>query len=219
LLLILVGGATRVQRFLMALPKTYEVTARFGAVSSTGDPEGEITETGNVPDGELDLPTGRILQRPPAYSAVKVGGQRAYKLARSGEELDIPEREVQVYRFEERWRDGNRRGFEIECSSGTYVRSLIADLGDAYCEELRRTRIGAFEVADADPEQLVGLNEALAFLPAVELGPTDARRAGHGVAVPGSAEGVVRLTDIDGLIGLAEPRPGELLKPIVVLRG
>ena len=218
LLLILVGRATRVQRFLMALPKTYEATARFGAVSSTGDPDGEIVETGVVPDGDLELPTGRITQRPPAYSAVKVGGQRAYKLARAGEVVELQAREVEVYRFEERWREGDRRGFEIECSSGTYVRTLIADLGDAYCEELRRTRVGPFDVASADPNRSLDLNEALAFLPAVELDDDAARRAGHGVAVPGSASAVVRLTGPDGLVALAEPREGQLLKPIVVLR-
>ena len=86
LLLILVGRATRVQRFLMALPKRYEATARFGAVSTTGDPEGEIVYTGVVPDGDLELPTGRVRQRPPAFSAVKVGGRRAYALARAGED-------------------------------------------------------------------------------------------------------------------------------------
>jgi len=77
LLLLLVGRATRVQRFLMALPKRYQATARFGAVSSTGDPDGEIVETGVLPEGELVLPTGPIRQRPPAFSAVKVGGRRA----------------------------------------------------------------------------------------------------------------------------------------------
>jgi tRNA pseudouridine55 synthase len=164
LLLILVGRATRVQRFLMALPKRYEVAARFGARSTTGDPEGEVVETGVVPAGDLVLPIGTIRQRPPAYSAVKVAGRRAYALARAGEtDIVLPEREVEVYRFSERWREGDRRGFEIECSSGTYVRSLIADLGDAYCEQLRRTAIGRFEVADADPERVIPLNDALSF--------------------------------------------------------
>ena len=74
LLVVLVGRATRVQRFVMALPKRYEVTAQFGATSTTGDPEGEITETGVVPDGDLVLPTGSVRQRPPAYSAVKIAG-------------------------------------------------------------------------------------------------------------------------------------------------
>ncbi len=165
LLIVLVGRATRVQRFVMALPKRYEVTARFGAVSSTGDPEGEITVTGRVPDGDLVLPTGTIRQRPPAYSAVKVGGRRAYARARAGETFELPEREVTVYRFDETRRAGAERDFVIECSSGTYVRSLIADLGDAHCTALRRTRIGDFDVADADPERLLPLEPALRRIP------------------------------------------------------
>jgi tRNA pseudouridine55 synthase len=220
LLLVLVGRATRVQRFLMALRKTYEVTARFGATSSTGDPEGEIVETGVVPGGELELPTGAVRQRPPAYSAVKVGGRRAYALARAGEEVDLPEREVEVYRFDETARTGDRREFVIECSSGTYVRSLIAALGDAYCEALRRTMIGDFDVADADPERVVALNDALGFLPERRLRGDDARRASHGAAVAGDARGTVRLTDTDGLIALAEPIAASgRLKPIVGFRG
>jgi tRNA pseudouridine55 synthase len=221
LLLILVGRATRVQRFLMALPKRYEAVARFGAVSSTGDPEGDVVHTGVVPDGDLELPTGLIRQRPPAYSAVKVGGRRAYALARAGVEVELAEREVEVYRFEERWRDGDRRAFTIECSSGTYVRSLIADLGDAYCEELRRTAVGSFSVAGADPERIIGLDDALLFMPEVRLDPESARRASHGMAVPGDAPGVnvVRLTDEAGLIALATPRDDGMLAPIVGLRG
>jgi tRNA pseudouridine55 synthase len=230
LLLVLVGRATRVQRFLMALPKSYEAVARFGATSTTGDSDGEIVETGVVPEGDLVLPTGAIRQRPPAYSAVRVGGERAYKLARRGEEVELPEREVTVYGFEELARDGARRTFAIRCSAGTYVRSLIADLGDAYCESLRRTAIGPFAVADADPQRIVPLNEALAFLPELRLEGEEARRASHGVAVTDPAAGTgrpvgatVRLTDAQGLIALAESRSrldgAALLKPVVGLRG
>jgi tRNA pseudouridine55 synthase len=165
LLIVLVGRATRIQRFVMALPKRYEVTARFGAISTTGDPEGEITVTNRVPGGDLALPVGVIRQRPPAYSAVKINGRRAYKLARAGETFELPEREVTVHRFEETRRDGAERDFVIECSSGTYVRSLIADLGDAYCTALRRTRIGDFDVVDADPERLLPLELALRHIP------------------------------------------------------
>jgi tRNA pseudouridine55 synthase len=220
LLLVLVGRATRVQRFLLALAKLYLATARFGAVSSTGDPEGEITSTGVIPTGELVLPTGVIRQRPPAFSAVKVGGQRAYALARAGTEVELAEREVEVYRFEELERADERRHFLIECSSGTYVRSLIADLGDAYCEELRRVSIGPFDVGDANPERVVELNDALRFMPEVRLDAEHGRRAGHGMAVPGDAAETVRLTDAEGLIALADPGPrrGEL-KPVVGLRG
>lgn len=218
LLLVLVGRATRVQRFLMALPKTYEATARFGAISDTGDPDGEIVETGVVPAGDLTLPTGVIAQRPPAYSAIKVGGRRAYALARAGIDVELPEREVEVYRFEELERRADIRRFLIECSSGTYVRTLIGELGDAYCERLRRLRIGLFDVARADPERVAALDEALDFIPEVRLGPEDARRAGHGAAVPGIASGVVRLTDELGLIAVAEPIGDGMLRPVVGLR-
>jgi tRNA pseudouridine55 synthase len=176
LLVVLVGRATKIQQHVMLMPKRYEVTACFGAVSTTGDPEGEITETGVVPEGDLVLPEGAIRQRPPAHSAVKIKGQRAYKLARAGVEFEMPERDVTVYRFEETRRDGRERDFVIECSSGTYVRSLIADLGDAYCTALRRTRIGSFEVADADPERLLPLEQALLLIdPATRPQPPTAR--------------------------------------------
>jgi tRNA pseudouridine55 synthase len=218
LLIVLVGRATRVQRFLMALPKRYEAVARLGWTSTTGDVDGELA-AGRLPAEPLRLPTGRIRQRPPAYSAVKVGGERAYRRARRGEAVELPEREVEVHRFEPLWRDGERAGFAIECSAGTYVRSLIADLGDAYCLALRRTGSGPFDVADADEERLVGLGEALAFLPALRLAGPDARRASHGVAVPGEAAGTVRLLDDDGLVALAEPRGDGTLRPVVGFRG
>lgn len=156
LLLVLVGRATKAQRALMGLPKRYETVARLGAVSSTGDPEGEIVRTARLPPDPLALPVGRVRQRPPAYSAVKIAGERAYKRARRGERVQTPERIVAVHRFEQLWRAADpedaalqRAAFLIECGSGTYVRSLIADLGDAYCLELRRTAIGPFEVRDA----------------------------------------------------------------------
>ena len=180
LLLVLLGAATRAQRFFMALPKTYRAVARLGWTSTTGDPDGELRETGRVPD-ELSLPVGDLMQRPPAYSAVKVGGERLYKKARRGEAVEGEPRPITVYRFEERWRKGDRVGLELEVSSGTYVRQLVADLGDAYCEELERTAVGPFRLEDA--ESFVPLADALAFMPAVELGAEAAERASHGVAV------------------------------------
>jgi tRNA pseudouridine55 synthase len=221
LLLVLVGRATRVQRFLMALPKRYETVARLGWTSTTGDPEGELA-AGRMPPEPLELPAGVRRQRPPVYSAVKIGGERAYARARRGEAVETAEREVTVTRFEQLWREGDRAAFAIECSSGTYVRSLVADLGDAYCVELRRTGIGPFDVADADEERIVPLSDALAFLPEVRLAGDDAHRASHGVAIPApptQAARTARLTDEDGLIAIAEPRPDGTLKPVVGFRG
>lgn len=175
LLIVLVGKATKAQRQLMELPKRYETIARLGATSSTGDTEGEIVDTGRLPPDPPLLPTGEVRQRPPRHSAVKVGGERAYKRARRGEQFETPERIVTVYRFEQLWREQTRAGYTIECSSGTYVRSLIADLGDAYCLELRRTAIGPFDVREAHPPPprgqpweeppLIALQDALARLP------------------------------------------------------
>lgn len=175
LLIVLVGSATKAQQRFMELPKRYETVARLGARSSTGDTEGEIVETDRLPPDPPPLPTGEIRQRPPRHSAVKIEGVRAYKRARRGEDFEMPERIVTVHRFEQLWREDKRAGYAIECSSGTYVRSLIADLGDAYCLELRRTAIGPFEVTDAiaPPARgeswaqppLMRLDQALATLP------------------------------------------------------
>jgi len=151
LLLVLLDGATRLQRFLTALPKTYLATARLGWRSSSGDPEGELTETGVMP-GSLELPTGTVRQHVPMTSAVRVGGERLYRKARRGEKVATPPRDVEIYRAELLRHDPGSARYEIECSSGTYVRTLIETLGDAYCSELRRTAIGPFRVEDAGEE-------------------------------------------------------------------
>lgn len=151
LLLVLLGRATRLQRFLAGLPKTYVARARLGWRSGTGDPDGELTETGRVPES-LELPTGRVRQRVPMTSAVRVGGERLYRKAHRGETVETPEREVDVYRAELLSADAESAEYEVECSAGTYIRTLLETLEDAYCEELRRTAIGPFEVEDAGRE-------------------------------------------------------------------
>jgi tRNA pseudouridine55 synthase len=151
LLLVLLGPATRLQRFLTELRKTYLATARLGWRSSSGDPEGELTESGRVPDS-LGLPTGVVRQRVPMTSAVRVGGERLYRKAHRGETVTTPLREVEIYRAELLDHQAGTARYEIECSSGTYVRTLIETLDDAYCVELRRTAIGPFRVEDAGEE-------------------------------------------------------------------
>jgi tRNA pseudouridine55 synthase len=153
LLLVLLGRATRLQRFLTDLPKTYVATARLGWRSSTGDPDGELSETGKMPQS-LELPTGTVRQRVPMTSAVRVGGERLYKKAHRGETVQTPVRDVEVHRADLLSSDAERATYEIECASGTYVRTLIETLGDAYCETLRRTAIGPFKIEDAGGEPL-----------------------------------------------------------------
>jgi len=151
LLLVLTGRATRLQRFLTGLPKTYVAKARLGWRSSTGDPDGELTETGHVP-ASLELPTGTVRQRVPMTSAVRVGGERLYRKAHRGETVETPERDVEVYRAELLGSDAESAGYEIECSAGTYIRTLVETLKDAYCSELRRTAIGPFKIEEAGRE-------------------------------------------------------------------
>jgi tRNA pseudouridine55 synthase len=165
LLLILLGRATRLQRFLVGLPKTYLATARLGWRSSTGDPDGELTETGVVPDS-LELPTGTVRQRVPMTSAVRVGGERLYKKAHRGETVETPERDVEVYRAELLASAGDLAHYEIECAAGTYVRTLVETLGDAYCAELRRSAVGPFAVENAGEE--LGIERVAELVPTVE---------------------------------------------------
>jgi tRNA pseudouridine55 synthase len=214
LLLVLIGKATRAQRFLMGLPKTYRAVARLGWTSDTGDRDGHLTHTGRLPE-RLEIAVGGQLQRPPAYSAVKVAGERAYARARRGEAVELEARPVTVYRADLLAHEGERATFEIECSAGTYVRTLIADLGDAYCEELQRTAVGPFRLEQAGSE--LSLAEALDFLPARPLDADEERgvRHGRGVARGGAAEGPLRLMAGDRLVAIAEPRAQEL-RPVVV---
>ena len=165
LLLILLGRATRLQRFLVGLPKTYLATARLGWRSSTGDPDGELTETGVVPES-LQLPTGTVRQRVPMTSAVRVGGERLYRKAHRGETVQTPERDVEVRRAELLSSGGDLAHYEIECSAGTYVRTLVETLGDAYCADLRRTAVGPFRVEDGGEE--LALERVRELVPAVE---------------------------------------------------
>jgi tRNA pseudouridine55 synthase len=232
LLLLLVGHATRFQRFFMGLPKTYTTTARLGATSDTGDPAGTVEATGRrtdaraVGDAAARL-TGRISQRVPLTSAVKVGGERLYRKARRGESFETPVREVTVSRFELLDFDehAQRARLAVDCSSGTYVRTLVSDLGEltgagAFCETLERVAIGPFELAAADEQRLIGLAEALSFMPERKLAPDEERLARTGRTVEADAAapavGNVRLTAGGELVAVAEPRDGEL-KPVTVV--
>ncbi len=152
LLLVLVGRATKAQSALMELPKRYETIARLGAVSSTGDTEGR--DNGDRPPARR--PARAADGNDSTAPADALGGKdqrRARLPARSSRRaLRDARARGHVYRFEELWREREpiaRAGFQIECAAGTYVRSLIAELNDAYCLTLRRTAIGPFEVTDA----------------------------------------------------------------------
>ncbi len=164
LLLILLGRATRLQRFLVGLPKTYLATARLGWTSSTGDSDGELVQTGAIP-ASLELPTGTVRQRVPMTSAVRVDGERLYRKAHRGEVVETPLRDVEVHRAELLSSDGEFAHYEIECAAGTYVRTLVETLGDAYCSDLRRTAVGPFAVEDEG--RLYPVDHVAELVPAV----------------------------------------------------
>ena len=215
LLIVLLGKATRLQRYLLGLPKTYLATARLGWTSTTGDPDGELTHTGNVP-AKLDLPIGTFEQRVPMTAAVRVEGERLYKRAHRGEEVETPVREVTVHRAELLSSDDERATYEIECAAGTYVRSLVETLGDAYCESLRRTAIGDLRVDDAGTE--LDPADALSFMPERALSEDEARRVGHGqrLDADGEPEGRLRLTRDGRLVAVALHEGGALRPEVVV---
>ena len=167
LMILLVGKGTKRSNEFLKLDKVYEAEIVLGATSTTGDPEGEITETANRTDEitktELEAAlvqfTGEIQQVPPAFSAIKINGQRAYKLARKGEEVIMPARTVTVYGLELIEYSYPVVRIRTHVSSGTYIRTLAEDIGQtlgvgAYCRELRRTKVGDYSI-----EQATSLND------------------------------------------------------------
>jgi len=239
LLLVLAGRATRLAVHLTGLDKRYRATVRFGAVSPTLDVEGEIEPTGLATDEETVRTaaaalTGVQLQRVPAASAVKVGGERAYRRMRRGEQVEIAPREVRIDRLDVLWFDPERQLAEVDvaCSKGTYVRQIAADLGaatgaGALCSELRRTGIGPFGVEQAGTPAEIAADplgrwyrtpaQAVGHLPARAISDDDRRQIRHGrrLALRDEA-GPTRLLHLGELVALAEPRGGEL-QPVVVL--
>ncbi len=173
LLLVLSGAATRLAPWFVALDKRYLTEVDLTARTATGDPEGEVVERTDPPSpdelemqlaalrGEVELPI-------PAASAVKIGGERAYRLHRRGVAVEMPIRRSRVHALDlTAYREGVAT-LDLRVGSGTYVRSIADALG-GHCRTLRRTEVGPFLVEEADPERVIPPAEALAFLPAVEV--------------------------------------------------
>ena len=167
LMILLVGKGTKRSNEFLKLDKVYEAEIVLGETSTTGDPEGEITETTNHTDeiAKIELEaalaqfTGEIQQVPPAFSAIKINGQRAYKLARKGEEVIMPARTVTVYSLELIEYSYPVVRIRTHVSSGTYIRTLAEGIGQtlgvgAYCRGLRRTKVGDYSI-----EQATSLND------------------------------------------------------------
>lgn len=173
LLIVLLGDACSRSDEFLKLDKTYEVTIVLGKTSTTGDPDGEVTPVSDTqPTRAAVLEalkgfTGQIEQKPPAFSAIKIGGERAYKLARKGVEVDIPRRSVTIYSLELLEYSYPELVVRAHVSSGTYIRTLAEDIGTvlgtgAYCDQLRRTSIASYNVTDARAIDTVQIDKLLA---------------------------------------------------------
>lgn len=238
LLVLLIGRGTRVSRYITGLDKVYTVTARFGAVSTTLDAEGEITPIDALPVTEEQvlaaLPhfTGEITQIPPMASAVKVGGKRLYKLHRQGLEVERPPRTVTVYSSQLISFDPIRQDavFDVSCSSGTYVRTWVSDLAaslgsGAYVTQLRRISVGHLTLrAAVAPEQLTSDNlvqciihtqETLKRLPKIEIANKKEIKTGQKIKSRG-IKGSFRV-ELNGELLAIYRDEGEIARAEVVL--
>lgn len=229
-LVVLIGPAVRLSEYVSASDKRYQAIIRLGATTDTFDEEGSITNSNpvNITETEFEkaLKTfiGEIEQTPPPYSAVKVGGKKAYEMAREGEEVDLAPRIINVYSLDLLEWAPPEAVIDVYCSSGTYVRSLANDLGKAlgcgaHLVGLRRTKSGRFTLRDAVPlrklrdafeagnwhQYLIPAAEALSDWPAVELNPQELDTIKHGNRIasqPGSTGWVRGVSDQGELVAL-----------------
>ncbi|MFI6325942.1 tRNA pseudouridine(55) synthase TruB [Nonomuraea sp. NPDC050556] len=236
-LVIGVEKATRLLGHLALTEKVYEATILLGVTTNTDDAEGEVLATTPVDVAEADIRagiaalTGPIMQVPPQVSAIKVNGERAYKLARAGEEVELKARPITVHSFEVTSIDGPSIRATIRCSSGTYIRSLARDLGaglgvGGHLTSLRRTSVGPYGLAQARTIEQLGqectilpIGDAVsAAFPRRDVTEEEARVVSHGGRLPvaGIGKGPIGVFGPDGaLLALVEEQ-GRIAKPLAV---
>lgn len=220
LLLVLLGSSTRLAQYLVGLDKRYVTDVDLTTRTTTGDPEGEpIAPAGEPPSAaELEQRLGELRGDVeltiPAASAVKIGGERAYRLARRGVTVDMPLRRSTVHALELVAYDGVVARLDLNVSSGTYVRSIADALG-GHCRTLRRLEVGPFSVEGAGSE-LLAPAEALPFFPATSLGEAEAAAVRAGRAIDGVGEGYVRLLLEGDLVAVGRAAGGRI-RPDTVL--
>jgi tRNA pseudouridine55 synthase len=216
LLLVLLGPATRLAQYLVGLDKRYETEIRLGLRTTTGDGEGEVLEETAIPPlEEIETLTGEIELRVPRASAVKIEGQRAYRLQRRGVAVEMPLRrstihDLRIVRFEPPLLE-----LDLKVSSGTYIRAIADHLG-GHCRTIRRTEVGPFRVEDADEERVLGPLAALVHLPERELSDAEVGDVRAGRAISGTEEGPVALWSGDYLVAVGQA-DGGVIRPETVL--
>lgn len=159
---ILIGKATKISKYLIEHNKTYIATVKLGEKTDTGDSEGQVVETKKIPEGLKKEDINKVLQSflgkqkqlPPMYSAIKVNGKKLYEYAREGKELEIKPRDIEIYKIELLEYKNSKIKFEVECSKGTYIRTLCEDIAEkietvGYMEELQRTKVNNFQIENS----------------------------------------------------------------------
>jgi tRNA pseudouridine55 synthase len=220
LLLVLLGSATRLARYLVGLDKRYETEIDLSSRTSSGDLEGEVIERRETPPREqlersLDELRGEVELRVPALSAIKIGGERAYRLARRGEAPEMPLRRSQIDELRLLDYSGGVARLDLRVSSGTYVRAIADRLG-GHCKSLRRLEVGPFAVSSADSELIRPAAEALPFLPSLELSEEETTRVRAGKRLERSEEGLLRLCRGGELIAVARGKNGTVRSETVM---
>ena len=241
-LVLCLGPATRLIEYVQRMPKCYSATFVLGRRSDTEDVDGEVTEIHNAPQptqdqfvANLPLFMGEIEQRPPAYSAVKIKGKRAYQLARAGHEVSIPARNVTIYKLELLQYAYPDLTIQVECGSGTYIRSLGRDLAEslgsgAVLSSLVRTAIGDFTIdnalelehvsADSISKQLQPATHAVTNLRRTELTDDEVRRIGHGLVIDNRLNWpdteIAAIDSTGKLVAILTPKDSGQLRPLRV---
>jgi tRNA pseudouridine55 synthase len=217
LLLVLLGRATRLARYLVGLDKRYVTEIRLGLRTSTGDGEGEVVEETPVPSQrEVEALTGELELPIPAASAVKVGGERAYRLHRRGLAVEMPTRRSTVHDLRVRRYAPPLVEVELHVSSGTYVRSLADALG-GHCRTLRRTVVGPFLVENADEELVLPPLAAVVHIPERRIDEAEAAHVRSGLTLPGEGKGPVALwTGAGDLVAVGIAKDGSIRPETVV---
>ena len=216
LLLVLLGSATRLAQYLVGLDKRYETEIRLGLRTTTGDGEGEVVEeTAVAPLEEIEALAGEIELRVPQASAVKIEGERAYRLQRRGVAVEMPMRRSTIYDVRVARYEPPLVELDLEVSSGTYIRAIADHLG-GHCRTIRRTAVGSFRVEDADEERVLPPLAALLSLPERGLDQDETLSIRQGRPIPGSEKGPVALHFAGQLVAVARG-DGSTLRPETVL--
>jgi tRNA pseudouridine55 synthase len=216
LLLCLLGPSTRLARYLVGLDKRYETEIRLGLRTDSGDGDGTVIgETPIATRGEIEALEGEVELRLPRASAVKIEGERAYRLHRRGVAVEMPIRSSTLHALRVRRYAPPLLELSLHVSSGTYVRAIADALG-GHCRTIRRTTVGPFHVEEADEEVVRPPLAALVMLPERALTPEEAERVRHGRAVAGAEKAAVAL-HLDGSLVAVAQGDGELLRPETVL--